>query len=76
MRMSPGSRQGLLALDDVSFEVTHGETLGIIGITNGSGKSGGPKVACKHYHAHQGGEITIRGWPAALLEVSLHSIRN
>ena len=55
------------ALQDVSFEVEHGATLGIIG-SNGSGKSTMLKCLTGIYHPEKG-SITIDGSVAALLEL-------
>jgi len=55
------------ALQDVSFEVEHGSTLGIIG-SNGSGKSTMLKCLTGIYHPEKG-SISIDGSVAALLEL-------
>lgn len=55
------------ALEDVSFEVEHGSTLGIIG-SNGSGKSTMLKCLTGIYHPDKG-TIGIDGKIAALLEL-------
>lgn len=55
------------ALQDVSFEVEHGATLGIIG-SNGSGKSTMLKCLTGIYHPEKG-SISIDGSVAALLEL-------
>ena len=55
------------ALQDVSFEVAHGATLGIIG-SNGSGKSTMLKCLTGIYHPEKG-TIAIDGSVAALLEL-------
>lgn len=55
------------ALKDVSFEVKHGETLGIIG-RNGAGKSTLLKVLSRITEPTKG-RITIQGRVASLLEV-------
>ncbi len=65
-RLGPG--KDFWALKDVSFEVTRGETLGIIG-HNGSGKSTVLKLLASITSPTKG-EITIRGRIAALLEVA------
>ncbi len=55
------------ALQDVSFEVEHGATLGIIG-SNGSGKSTMLKCLTGIYHPEKG-NISIDGSVVALLEL-------
>lgn len=55
------------AVKDVSFEVPHGETFGIIG-RNGSGKSTLLKCLAKIYHPDKG-TITMNGRAASMLEV-------
>ena len=55
------------ALDDVSFEVEHGSTLGIIG-SNGSGKSTMLKCLTGIYRPDKG-KVSINGNIAALLEL-------
>jgi len=65
-RLGPG--KDFWALRDVSFEVTRGETLGIIG-HNGSGKSTALKLLASITTPTRG-EITIHGRIAALLEVA------
>jgi lipopolysaccharide transport system ATP-binding protein len=55
------------ALEDVSFQVTQGEVLGIIG-RNGAGKSTLLKILSQ-ITAPSGGRIRIRGRVASLLEV-------
>src|ERR1700680_3852044 len=62
------SRSGQMwALRDVSFEVTEGEALGIVG-HNGAGKTTILKILSSITTPSQG-EITIRGRLAALVEV-------
>ncbi len=56
-----------LALDDVSFKVDHGQTLGIIG-PNGSGKSTLLKLMAKILQPTSG-EVVINGSLSALLEL-------
>ena len=68
MRSRLGPGKDFWALRDVSFEVRHGETLGIIG-HNGSGKSTALKLMASITTPTRG-EITIRGRIAALLEVA------
>jgi len=55
------------AVKDVSFEVPHGETFGIIG-RNGSGKSTLLKMLARIYHPDRG-TITMNGRVASMLEV-------
>ena len=55
------------ALDDVSFEVEHGSTLGLIG-SNGSGKSTMLKCLTGIYRPDKG-RVTVNGNVAALLEL-------
>ena len=55
------------ALDDVSFEVDHGSTLGIIG-SNGSGKSTMLKCLTGIYRPDKG-KVSVNGNIAALLEL-------
>src|SRR5262245_9683778 len=55
------------ALKDVSFEVRHGEILGIIG-RNGAGKSTLLKILSRITEPSEG-RVTIRGRVASLLEV-------
>ena len=56
-----------LALDDVTFNVNHGETLGIIG-PNGSGKSTMLKLISRILQPTKG-EIRVNGSVSALLEL-------
>lgn len=55
------------ALEDVSFEVEHGSTLGLIG-SNGSGKSTMLKCLTGIYRPDKG-RVTVNGNVAALLEL-------
>jgi lipopolysaccharide transport system ATP-binding protein len=60
-------REPFLALDDVSFEVAHGETIGILG-RNGAGKSTLLKILSRVTPPTRG-RVLIRGRVGALLEV-------
>jgi len=68
MRSRLGPGKDFWALRDVNFEVTRGETLGIIG-HNGSGKSTILKLLA-NITTPTKGEITVCGRIAALLEVA------
>ena len=67
MRRRRSLHHDFLALDDISFDVEEGTTLGLIG-SNGSGKSTLLKCLAKIYFPDQG-TITAFGRVAALLEV-------
>jgi lipopolysaccharide transport system ATP-binding protein len=62
-----GPSDQVLALENVSFQVKHGEVLGIIG-RNGAGKSTLLKILSR-VTAPTSGEIKVRGRIASLLEV-------
>ncbi|MGD8452876.1 MAG: ABC transporter ATP-binding protein [Phycisphaerae bacterium] len=64
---SDDGRDEFWALDDISFEVTEGEALGVIGC-NGAGKSTLLKILSRITEPTLG-RITIRGRVASLLEV-------
>jgi lipopolysaccharide transport system ATP-binding protein len=66
-RVGPESSNVLWALDDVSFDIERGETVGIIG-RNGAGKSTLLKVLSRITHPTRG-RVEIRGKIASLLEV-------
>lgn len=57
------------ALQDISFKVDQGETVGIIG-TNGSGKSTILKIISKVLK-QSGGDVTVRGNVSSLLELGV-----
>lgn len=67
----PGDREHP-AVDHISFEIHHGEKIGIVG-TNGSGKTTLIKLLCGLY-APQSGTITIGGTP--LPELSQSALRS
>lgn len=62
-------RDWFVALRDVSFDLKHGESLGVIG-GNGAGKSTLLKVLCGIIRPDKG-EIVNRGYSAALLSLQL-----
>jgi lipopolysaccharide transport system ATP-binding protein len=64
---SNSSKNTILALDNVSFQVTQGEVLGIIG-NNGAGKSTLLKILSR-VTAPSSGNIKIKGRIGSLLEV-------
>jgi lipopolysaccharide transport system ATP-binding protein len=67
LRFEKSQSEDFWALDDVSFNVRHGESIGIIG-RNGAGKSTLLKILSKITLPTQG-KIVIRGRIASLLEV-------
>lgn len=67
MRGRTSVHQEFWAIRDVSFEVPHGETFGIVG-RNGSGKSTLLKTLARIYYPDEG-RITMNGRVASLLEV-------
>jgi ABC-type polysaccharide/polyol phosphate transport system ATPase subunit len=67
MRGRKSVHEDFMALKDISFEVPHGATFGLIG-RNGSGKSTLLKCLAKILYPEQG-KITARGKQASLLEV-------
>ena len=69
LRKASAARPEIWALRDVSFELRHGEVLGIIG-RNGSGKSTLLKVLSRITEPTQG-RATIRGRVGSLLEVGI-----
>src|SRR4249919_2083665 len=60
--------RGTLALDDISFEVEHGESFAVIG-PNGAGKSTALKLLTRISYPTRG-RIRVRGRVAALIEVT------
>jgi len=66
-RTKSGSSEYVWALQDISFDVKHGEVLGIVG-RNGAGKSTLLKILSRTT-APSKGQIKIRGRIASLLEV-------
>ncbi len=67
-RLPDQNKNSFWALKDVSFEVRHGEALGIIG-PNGSGKSTTLKLLSKILRP-DGGKIAVRGRVGALIELA------
>jgi ABC-type polysaccharide/polyol phosphate transport system ATPase subunit len=67
MRGRKSVHEDFMALNDISFEVPHGTTFGLIG-RNGSGKSTLLKCLARILYPEQG-KITARGKQASLLEV-------
>jgi len=67
LRMKRTTFEEFLALDNVSFTVDHGQTLGIIG-PNGSGKSTLLKLMAKIIQPTSG-EVIVNGSLSALLEL-------
>ncbi len=66
-RRSGGSASAFWALKDVSFDVEHGEVIGIVG-RNGAGKSTLLKILSR-ITAPTSGRVEIRGLVGSLLEV-------
>jgi len=66
-RPSPVQLRSLLALDDVSFALEHGEALGLIG-PNGTGKSTSLKLIARILEP-TAGRVVVDGRVAALLEL-------
>jgi ABC-type polysaccharide/polyol phosphate transport system ATPase subunit len=67
--LRPRQFDRLQALDNVTFELRQGETLGIMG-RNGSGKSTLLKIVCGVY-APDAGTVAVRGAVTPILELSV-----
>ena len=64
----PARKEVFTALDDISFEIPNGQTVGVIG-KNGQGKSTLLSLLARIYRPTTG-RITVRGRIASLLELS------
>jgi len=67
LRLKRTTFEELLALDNISFSIKHGEAFGIIG-PNGSGKSTALKLIAKIIKPNKG-DIVVNGSVSALLEL-------
>ena len=67
--LKPWKRKKFWALQDVSFDVYHGETIGIIG-PNGAGKSTMLRVAANIINPNRGTFIRETGIKASLLSLN------
>ena len=64
----PARKEVFIALDDLSFEIQNGQTVGVVG-KNGQGKSTLLSLLARIYRP-TAGRITVRGRIASLLELS------
>lgn len=64
----PARKEVFTALDDISFEIPNGQTIGVVG-KNGQGKSTLLSLLARIYRPTKG-RITVRGRVASLLELA------